>query len=257
MLTVKEGDLLKMDLADILSLDPNDLKRKLSAKEILYIFKTCGAYWLHPTYTNPRAPHALLTTGKHSDIYINCPKVLCYTNLCQIMAYQIWFLVESNYRGPIDWVTGSDSSGLGLSKDVANLFKCRWNPMQKVKPRRPGEGEQQTWEKMVIKPDETVLHIEELMVTSTTAQRVRNGINGAHVNYPIKFVPFLPVLVLRPEVRKPVQIEGTNIIAPLYFETQVVDPAVDTCPFCAEGSEAIKPKGKNWEILMNSMDPID
>lgn len=253
MLTIKEIDLLKMDLGSVLSLDPNDLKRDLSAQEMKHIFEVCGAFWIHPGYTNPQAPHALLTTGKHSDIYVNCPLVLCYTNLCQIMAYQLFIRLRKKYTGTIDWTTGSDSSALALSKDIANLSRSRWHPMQKVKPQKPDEEECQIWEKMVIGPSETVLHVEELMVTSTTFQRVRKGIIEAHPDYPIQFVPHTPVLVLRPKVRKPIKIEGCDLFSPLYFETLVVDPDKEECPLCAQGSEALKPKGENWKKMVNSM----
>lgn len=254
MLTIKEEDLLKMNLFDVLSLDPNDLKRELSTREIKHIFTVCGAYWLHPGNANPQAPHALLTTRKHSDIYVNCPLVLCHTNLCQIMAYQLFIRLRKHYTGPIDWTTGSDSSALALSKDVANLSGSRWHPMQKVKPQKPGEEERQVWEKMIIGPSETVLHVEELMVTSTTFHRVRRGIVEAHPNYPIQFIPHTPVLVLRPEAKKPIKIEGTQLFSPLYFETLVVDPDNgEVCPLCAQGSEALSPKGENWKKLVDSM----
>jgi hypothetical protein len=251
MSTVKEKDLLKMDLMSIRSLDPKDIERELSPKEIIHIFVTCNAFWRHPAAGNPKAPHALLTTGKHSDIYVNCPRVLSYSNLCQIMAFQLFSKLSEVYKGPINWVLGSDSSALGLSKDIANLAKAQWHPMQKVKS--PGGEERQVWEKAVILPGETVLHVEELMVTSTTFQRVRKGIKEAHPEYPVQFVPYVPVLILRPKDKKPIKIHDQFITA-LYIETMVVDvDEGEECPLCAQGSEALKPKGENWKKMVDSM----
>jgi len=124
--------------------------------------------------------------------------------------------------------------------------------MQKTK--NSAGKEIQVWEKMVIKPYEYVLHVEELMVTSTTALRVRNGIRKAHPDYPIKFVPFLPVLVFRPQKNNNIEkIDNSKILPVLSYETFVVDPKKETCPLCAKGSKALKPKGENWVTMIESM----
>ena len=70
----------------ILHLDPQDCKRIFSIEELETIFKACDAFWHHPGQKNLTAPHVILTSGKHSNIYANCPKVLQRSNLCQIMA---------------------------------------------------------------------------------------------------------------------------------------------------------------------------
>lgn len=228
----------------------------LTTREIEHIFKACDAFWHHPGKKNISAPHAKLTTGKHSDIYINCPLVLSRSNLCQIMAYQMYkkvLEIDPNFRP--DWVTGSDSSALGLAKDMANLFGARFHPMQKVKyqDEKGEEKEKQVWEKMVIGPEEIVLHIEELTTTRTTAMRVRDGIRAAH-DYPINFAPFLPILVFRPSGKNiPTEIDDSKILPVLYYETFVVDPEEEDCPLCTQGSEDLSPKGENWKRLVSSM----
>ncbi|MFZ2193322.1 MAG: hypothetical protein WAV31_03685, partial [Candidatus Moraniibacteriota bacterium] len=133
---------------------------------------------------------------------------------------------------------------------------AKWNPMQKVK--NEGEDERQVWEKMVIGPNETVLHTEELGVTSVTALRVRKGIRDAHPDYPIKFIPVLPMLVFRPSEKDfpsdtPAIIDGSVVLPVLDYRTFVVDPKKETCPLCAKGSEALSPKGPNWEIMMAAL----
>lgn len=247
---------LKMNLPEILNLKAGKIDRFLAMEEIEYIFKSLGAFWHHPGKKNIQAPHAKLTTGKHSDIYVNCPLVLCHSSLCQIMGEQISRHVLNTYEGKIDWVTGSDSSALALSKDVANFLGAKWHPMQKLKIE--GQDERQVWEKMVIGRDETVLHVEELMVTSETAHRVRKGIREAHPDYPINFVPILPVLVFRPSKKDfppkvPAIIDGSEVIPILNYRTFVVDPKKKKCPLCAKGSEALHPKGENWRHMVATM----
>jgi hypothetical protein len=251
-MTIPSNELLTMTAERIARLKVTKLQRFLSDYEIEHIFKTLGAFWHHPGERNIKAPHAKLTTGKHSDIYVNSPMVLCYSNLSQIMAWQLAFRLQRIYDRKIDWVTGSDSSALALSKDFANLVGARWHPMQKVKSE--DGAERQIWEKMVIEPHETVLHIEELMVTSATALRVREGICAAHPDYPINFVPWLPVLTFRPSGNDTItEIEESSILPVLNYKTFVVDPEKEKCPLCAQGSQALAPKGANWQILVDSM----
>ncbi len=230
---------------DILRLDPRDCKRILLKEELEMIFKACGAFWHHPGQENPTAPHVILTSGKHSNIYINCPKVLQRSNLCQIMAQQLVYLLESFYKGPIDWVTGSDSSALGLSKDVANILKAKWHPMQK------GSNKSQVWGKAVISPGERVLHVEELLTTSLTTQAVRDGIRKGNPSQ-VDFIPFIPLLVHRPDKDAPEIIDGSRLIWRLHYNTYVVNPAEEECEFCKKGSRAL-PAKENWDELVATM----
>lgn len=229
----------------ILQLDPQDCKRTLVKEELEMIFRACDALWHHPGTKNPKAPHAILTSGKHSNIYINCPQVLQRSNLCQIMAMQLHHLMQSFYSGPIDWVIGSDSSALGISKDMANLLNVRWHPMQK------GPNKTQLWEKATMACGEWVLHVEELLTTSLTTQAVRDGIKKGNPNQ-INFVPFIPLLVHRPDKNAPEKIDNSKLIWLLHYDTYVVDPEKEECAFCKNGSPALLAK-ENWDRLVATM----
>lgn len=230
---------------DILQLDPQNCKRVLCKDELEMIFKACNAFWHHPGQQNPTAPHAILTTGKHSNIYVNCPQVLQRSNLCQIMAMQLLYLLSSPYDGPIDWVIGSDSSALGISKDVANAVKAKWHPMQK------GPNKTQIWEKAVIQSADRVLHVEELLTSSFTTQAVRDGIKKGNPNQ-VNFIPFIPLLVHRPDKTAPETIDGSKLIWLLHYDTYVVNPNEEECELCNNGSQAI-PAKENWDKLVETM----
>ena len=231
--------------ADILALKPEDCQRGLTFAEIEMIFKACGAFWYHPGEKNPKAPHVLLVSGNHSNIYVNCPLVLQRTNLCQILAQQVVYLLQSKYSGPIDWVIGSDSSALGLSKDVANLLGASWHPMQK------GPNKTQIWEKAVIPCGDWVLQVEELLTTSLTTQMVRDGIMAGNPNQ-VNFVPFIPVLVHHPIRGTSTFINGSALIWLLHYDTFAIDPEKEECPLCSAGSVAL-PAKENWGNLVSSM----
>ncbi len=80
-----------LNQANLLQLELQDCKRILVKDEVKMIFKACNAFWHHPGQKNPTALHAILTNGKHSNVYVNCPQVLQRSNLCQIMAMQLVF----------------------------------------------------------------------------------------------------------------------------------------------------------------------
>lgn len=230
---------------EVLQLDPRDCTWEMCSADLELIFRACDAFWHHPGRKNIQAPHAILTSGKHSNLYVNCPQVLQWSNLCQIMAQQLVYLLRAHYAGPIDWVTGSDSSALGLSKDFANLVKARWHPMQK------GPEKTQIWEKAVIAPGEWVLDVEELLTTGLTTQAVYAGIKKGNP-YPISFVPFVPLLLYRPDKGVPESISGSKLIWLLDYDAYVVDPNKEECALCKNGSPALLAK-ENWSWLVDTM----
>ncbi len=243
MVASKE-QLLALPPSELIRIKPSLVERPMDQEEIEAIFKACYALWVHPGDRNPRAPHAILTSGKHSNGYINCLQVLCPSNLCQIMASQVVILLRSVYDGPVDWVVGSDSAALGLSKDVANTLDACWHPMQK------GPDKAQLWEKMVIPAGAKVLHVEELMTTALTSRAVREGIRQGNPNS-VEFVPFLPVLIHRPAPGEGQEVDGSRVIYLLHYDISVYEP--DKCPLCQAGSEVLKPKGENWQRLVSTM----
>jgi len=69
-------------------LKPADFKNKnLPAEEILKWFEACQASWVHSG--NPTDPHAELTSGKCSNGFFNCLKVLKFYTLSEILANQL------------------------------------------------------------------------------------------------------------------------------------------------------------------------
>ncbi len=86
------------------------------------------------------------------------------------------------------------------------------------------------------------MQVEELMTTSDTFWRVRNGIragNGSQVT----FAPVAGVLIHRSDVW---QIEDTKIVPFVHYDIKVWEPS--ECPLCKAGSKRLRPK-KNWAEL--------
>jgi len=245
-MVISRQELLAKGRMELLALQPEDVAgRQLQRDEIEAIFGACDAFWLHPTERSPEAPHALLTSGLHSNGYVNCRLVLMRTNLCQIMAAQLVQLLRGNYQGTIEWVVGSHSAATDLTKDVANLAGANHYPLEK------GPDDTQVWGKVVIPEDASVLHVEELRTTAKTTLAVRSGIRKGNP-YPVNFIRWLPILIDRPEAGQGNEVDGSLVISLVRYEIWTSRP--EACPLCQHGSKVVRPSElRNWQMLVESM----
>lgn len=235
--------------SELLALRPEAVAgRRLSVPELEAIMKACDCHWIHNG--NPAAPHVELTSGKCSNGFVNMRLVLCRPNLCEIMAEQLRLLVSARYSGNVDWVIGSATASTNLAYEVARKFGAMVWPLQKGEEEvRKGDKVEkkkiQVVESMTIPDGATILHPEELVTTSGTCRAVRDAIYKA--NPSVKFVPFLPVIVHRPEAEgECMGVDNSKIVYLVHYDIWVSDPA--TCPLCAQGSVCLRP-AKNWAEL--------
>lgn len=223
------------DPKELCDLWPNDFAvRGVTVEEFRHIAELCGALWLHAG--DPAAPHAELTSGKCSNGFVDVLRVLCHVNLCDILARELWRKVREVYTGPVDWVIGSDHAGAALSHSVAREFCAKHDFTEK------GPEKTQLWKRFVIEPDEVVLQVEELMITSGTLTAVRQGIRQGNP-HPVTFAPVVGVLVHRSNVY---EIEGSPVAHFAHYDINVWNPA--ECPLCKAGSKRLRPK-QNWAEL--------
>jgi len=224
--------------------------RVLSSKEIRTCLEEADSLWLYEADPTKSLPHALLTSGKHSNGFVNVGAVLrSYPGVRRSFAQSIISKLYDVGVGDRKFtrVVGADTSSTDLAADIAEITSTSHIRMLK---REDGEGKRQVWhpDNMALTGKDIVLHIEELITTSLSALLVREGIRcqcrGIH------FVPFLPVVVGRWDSRNPVhKVEESTVLPLLRLNIRNYD--ADRCPYCAVGSEAIKPKeGDNWSRLM-------
>lgn len=226
---------------ELLTLRAENLRSYLDPDAFDHVFKECDALWQHSG--NPKAPHAELTSGKHSDGFVNVLAVLKYSTLCEIMAAQIADRVIDYFTGTRlpDWVIGSDHAGAVLAFEVARQLGVKSDFTEK------GEGKSQNWKRFEILPGETVLQVEELVTTSLTLSEVRKGILKGNPS-PVEFFPFVITLVNRSPMN---EFDGVPLLSVRDYSINTWEPA--DCPLCQLGSKAIKPKA-NWAELTASYD---
>jgi orotate phosphoribosyltransferase len=215
----------------------------IATEEILSWFSLCEAYWKHSG--NPRDPHAELTTGKCSNGFFDCLRVLEYVNLSEILADQLALKIRSIIGDQrIDWVIDSPMAGITFGHDVARALGATRNFFTE---KDPADKDRMLWSRRIIPAGETVLQIEELITTSKTTNAVQRAVDFENKE-PVNWLPFIGALVHRPD-HLPLSHYGNRLVIPL-IEKEVWAVDQKDCPLCAAGSRRYKPKqDKNWQIL--------
>ncbi len=226
-------------IEDLRELTWRDIDRNITEQEISHIFRLCDSLWLHSG--NPADPHAELTSGKCSNGFVDTLRVLCYTNLCELLAYQMIQKINGGARHlGKEWVIGSDHAGADFSHGVATWLNAKHEFTEK------GPNKSQLWQRLTIEPDEVVIQAEELVTTTTTLKAVREGIRAGNAKQPVRFAPFVATLVHR---SKECEFEGWPIKYLVHYDIETWD-GPETCPLCKQGSKRLRPKtGGNWAEL--------
>lgn len=199
-------------------------------------FQKIGALWIHDG--NTRRPHALLTSGNHSNGFFNASRVTEDPRQTEIACRELLMLLKNKMKYPLinmgtELVVGSAMGAITISHELGKLIKCR-----------AGFTEKQEDGSMLLKrarcdPRTRILLCEDVMTTGGTTRKTtqavldRDGI----------ILPYLLVLVNRSGMT---ELDGLRIVALIDHEMPIWTP--EECPLCKEGSEAIRPKG-NWDKL--------
>lgn len=238
------GPLTPQDVMSIATLDelrqiaPEQLDHDISEAEFRHILGLCDALWMHDG--DPAKPHAKLTSGACSDGYVNCSQALRLPTVGAIMGRQATRALREVYGGPVDWVVGSAYASILFSYEVARQLGAEHGYTEKAVI----DGQEaQTFKRFEIPEGAVVLDAEELMTTSTTAQRVLEGVNRDNPHQVEWGAPLL-VLVHRSDV---LEFDNRPVAYAYHLDIKTFLPA--DCPLCRQGSEPLPPKA-NWAELM-------
>lgn len=228
-------------MEEILELNPRDFEGKiLTEEEILHWFDLCDAFWMHDG--DPAKPHAELTSGLCSNGYFNCPEVLKYPNLCEILAWQLTRKLREHGIYEVDWVIGSPYAAITFSYEVAKALGAVHGFAEKD-PQDP-TGKRMVWQRMNIPEGSTVLQIEELITTGHTFLEARRAIEEGNEGK-VNFLPIVGALFHRPP-KLPADYGEIKVVALIEKEIWAVDPK--DCPLCKAGSSRHRPK-THWKEL--------
>lgn len=202
-------------------------------------FTDIGAFWLHDG--NSKRPHALLTSGNHSNGFFNGSLVIrSPMTLCMVCAGLLSQLDEMFKRRRIGMVVGSAYGAITMAFEVArHIGVCDAGFTEPVEV--DGEKEMILKRFPINKEVPTVLMVEDVMTTGGTTRKSIKAVESAGG----EVIDFILVLVNRSGMQ---QLDGRRIVALIDREMPIWTP--DECPLCKDGSEAIRPKGtENWSRL--------
>ncbi len=218
---------------ELLQLCPVHFQHLLPEHEILDFFNSCRAVWFHNG--DVKNPHAQLSTGLCTNAYFDCPAVLKFPRICEVMAFQLYLRLYDRGLDRPDWVIGSPYSSITLSYEMAKVFRARHGFTQKD-PADP-TGKKMIWKGGPIGPYEKILQVEELITEGDTLGRVRHALTLAQPK--AVFLPMVATLVHRP-AKLPVwhRFDLVSLI-----ERQVWAVPQTECHLCKAGSPRLPPRG--------------
>jgi orotate phosphoribosyltransferase len=200
------------------------------------IFEEQGAIWVHDK--NPKRPHALLTSGMHSDGFVNCTKVTQNPELLQRILSEGEALA-AKLPVQVDWVIGSALGAVTFAYAVAAKLNVRAGFTEK-------DGEAMKLARFEVQPGEKVLVVEDTISTGGSTLKTIDGILKSGVKEE-QILPYIVCLVNRSGSGK---LNGRELRALLTPDIHMW-PA-DQCPLCKEGSAAVRPKS-HWHELTKRM----
>jgi len=194
-------------------------------------FEDYGAIWIHNG--SPDQPHALLTSGLHSDGFVNCTFVTQHPKILQAAVSE--GLKDQLSDVKAEWVIGSAFGAITLAHAIGYHLGARSGFTEK-------DGELMKLSRFEIPLEDRVLVVEDTITTGGSTKKTIEGIKAAGVD-DSRILPYIVSLVNRSGKD---DLDGRKIRALLTLNIHAWTPA--ECPLCKLGSQAIRPKG-NWQAL--------
>lgn len=206
-------------------------------------YKKLDALWVHDD--NPRRPHALLTSGMHSNGFFNSRLVTEDSRLLSEAVQDLLQLFREQ-GGDISKVQGCVGPQTGATK-LAKVGS-EWINGDKMRPwcfwASPAKYEKGGKKSMVFSDSErpilsgqSVLPWEDVLTTGSSVDLMVKAVESAEGIV----LPYALVLVNRSGLQ---EVSGRRIIALIKRDMPIYSP--EDCVLCKAGSEALRPKD-NWE----------
>ncbi len=209
------------------------------------VYQEKNALWFHDG--NPKRPHALLTSGNHSNGFFNSKLVTDDDTLREEAVddlVEILLVTEKFDMSTVDRVVGPATGATRLAESMSInistrlLYPCQW-----ASPEKDGEDQHK---RMVFKetkvfPGESVLLCEDVITTGGSVDLTADAAYRAGGI----LLPYIIVLVNRSGFK---EINNKKVVALIDRPMPIWTPSL--CPLCEKGSQAIRPKGtENWARL--------
>lgn len=203
------------------------------------------ALWMHDG--SPKKPHALLTSGMHSSGFFNSRLVIPDDLLLRAAADDLLalFFQAGGQIAEVDGVVGPQTGATRLAELLCQQVSGYTSQdCFSASPAKDESGEQRrmvfTAQELRNLPGQHILLCEDVLSTGGSVMRTERAVvlAGGIV------LPFVLVLVNRSGMR---EVHDKRIVALIDHDMPMWSPT--ECPLCAGGSEAIRAKGENWDLL--------
>lgn len=208
---------------------------------LLEEYKKIGAFWVHDD--NPKRPHALLTSGKHSNGFFNGSKVIVDPQLLRRSLLSILWCDEGpkHLSHRPKYVVGSALGAINIAHTMAEILGTK---SCFTEPNVIDGVKHMELKRFSISPKSDVLVVEDVLTTGGTTLKTIKALEDKGV-----FVlPSILVLVNRSGM---VRLGDRKIFSLIDHHMPIWEP--DECPLCKAGSEAVRPKD-NWDRLTADYD---
>ncbi|MFA5793807.1 MAG: orotate phosphoribosyltransferase [Candidatus Brocadiia bacterium] len=168
--------------------------------------------------------HFLLTSGNHSDTYVQCSRILERPDVSAKLCKK---LVQPWMNKGISLVAGPALGGIVLAYEAARPLKARAIYLERV------DNQMTLRRGFAVKPGEKVLVGEDVITTGGSVKEVVDVItkNGG------KVVGIISLVDRRPD--KTADVLGYKYNAVIRVSPPIYKP--DQCPLCKQGIPAVKP----------------
>ncbi len=212
---------------------PYGLPLQIMATNSKQIFQDNGAIWIHDG--NAKRPHALLTSGLHSNGFVNCTFITQQPSLLQQIVSAPDGLASLLPKEKPEWIIGSAFGAITLAHSIALHTGSRAGFTEK-------DGDLMKLSRFEVIPSDRVLVVEDTISTGGSTLKTMAGILKAGVPEQ-NILPFIVCLVNRSGKNN---LAGKEIRALLTLQIHTWQP--EECPLCQEGSSAVRPKS-HWREL--------
>jgi len=166
--------------------------------------------------------HFLLSSGLHSDTYIQCAKVLQYPKYAELFGR----LIANQINTKIDLVVSPALGGIIIGYEVARALKVPF-----IFTEREESGDMTLRRGQKIDKGLKVVIVEDVITTGKSSLEVAKVINESEGE-----VVLFSCIVNRSENAA---LRDRKIISLVNIKTNIYPP--DVCPLCKKGYELVKP----------------
>lgn len=174
--------------------------------------------------------HFALTSGRHSNNYMQCALVLSYPDVAEMMGEAIVARIKEDSAGvpvKVDSVCAPAIGGIVLGHVVARALKAR----AIFAEREGGTGPLKLRRGFAIKPGETILAVEDVITTGGSLKEIVQLIQAANAK-------IAGVAAVAERSAVPIHFGATKTVL---LKIPLKDYAPEECPQCQQGIPVIKP----------------